>query len=102
MKFFFPVFLLAVLAGADAAACSCSLRTLNEFVDEADSIYVAKLQEAKLVEGDFGRRGPKIEGRFLVRSVLKGPYQGKSVTLVTGTGGGDCGVPMMVSARYLI
>ena len=91
-----------LLASAEATACSCGLKTLDEFVSSADSIYLATLQQATFVPGEYGRQWPSIKGQFLVRKVLKGPAQAEMVTLTTGTGGGNCGVPMSVSQTYII
>ena len=51
---------------------------------------------------DDRHQWPWIEGRFLLGSMLKGGPKPTSVTLVTGMGRGDCGVAMMVSAKYII
>jgi hypothetical protein len=102
MKKLSAIFFLSLLVSAEATACSCALKTLDEFVDNADSIYLATLQEAKFIPGEYGREWPSIKGAFLVRKVLKGPPQAERVTLTTGTGGGDCGVPMSVSQTYII
>jgi hypothetical protein len=101
MKKLLSIF-LTLLVSAEAEACSCGLKTLDEFVNNADSIYLATLQEATFVPGEYGRQWPSIKGRFIVREVLKGSPQEEKVTLTTGTGGGDCGVPMSVAQTYII
>jgi hypothetical protein len=94
--------LLALGVVGSACACSCRVANLSQFVAEADDIYFAQLQEAKLVAGDYPDRWPRIEGKFKVGQILKGVPQPDTVTLATGTGGGDCGMSMLVPSTYVI
>ncbi|MFL6709678.1 MAG: hypothetical protein ACJ8HI_15875 [Massilia sp.] len=99
-------FMLAlVLSGAfcvEASACSCPSFSFDEFVDNAGEIYLARLKEAKLVDTDPKLAWPIIHARFEVRQTLKGAPHTGDMTLTTGLGGGDCGVPMLVAATYII
>ena len=95
------LFLTAIFA-TDAAACSCGVRTLDDFVNNADSIHIATLQQAKLNAGEFGKKWPTIDGVFKIRKTLKGAAQGTSMSLNTPASDASCGISMMVSASYLI
>lgn len=96
------ILFLSALVTTNAAACSCGLRTLDDFVDNADSIHIATLQQAKLNAGEYGKGWPTIDGVFKVRTTLKGAVQGTSMSLSTPASGASCGISMMVSASYLI
>lgn len=97
-------FVLALFASfcSDAAACSCPVKSFGEFVKEADAIYFATLEEAKVIRSNSDRKWPFIQGRFEVRRTLKGAPRARVMMLSTGLGGGDCGVPMSVSQIYII
>lgn len=99
------LFLVLVLFGSfcvEAAACSCPVKSFDEFVKDADAIYFATLEDARVIRGDPSRKWPFIEGRFKVWRILKGTSRAGDLMLQTGLGGGDCGVPMSVSHTYII
>ena len=100
-KMLFAV-LLAALSISDAAACSCRLASLEEYVSQADQIFIATLQSAKVLPGDYPEKWPSIEGSFLVKRPLKGTVPQPDVVLTTGLGRGDCGIFMTVSRKYII
>lgn len=94
--------LLVSLFSAEASACSCLPMTVSDFAKNADSVHFATLQEAKLVAGN-GKESPSIEGRFLVTKTLKGSAPSPaSLTLSTPGSDSECGVGMLVSAKYVI
>lgn len=97
--FLFGIFALRTLS---ASACSFPLVPIEQQTEKAEEIFIATLQEAKLMPRDDLHQSPWIEGRFLLGRTLKGEPHPKSVTLATGMGRGDCGVAMMVSAKYVI
>ena len=94
--------LIAILMSSDVWACSCGLQTLEDHVKRADAIYLATLQEAKVVKGEYGKEWPYIEGTFHVRKTLKGQAQSGAMVLTTPVESSACGVSMMVSASYVI
>lgn len=96
--------ILGVLAfkTLSASACSFPVVPVDQQVDKADEVFIATLLEAKVMPSNDLHKWPWIEGRFLVGRTLKGEPQPKSVTFATGMGRGDCGVAMMVSAKYII
>lgn len=102
MKNLLLTFFLAAFFLSNASACSCRLASLDEFVERADEIYFATLQEAKVIPGEYPEKWPFIEGDFKIRKLLKGTLQAENVTLTTGLGHGDCGISMFVSATYII
>lgn len=102
MKNAFPALLLATLfAPAAASACSCPPMTDEQFAKQADNIYFAILQEAKLIEGG-GKRWPSIEGHFLVRQTLKGRAPSQPIKLGTSADSAACGQSMLVGASYVL
>ncbi|MCC2974612.1 hypothetical protein [Massilia sp. IC2-476] len=94
--------LLLGLCCGEAVACKCVTRSLDEFVTDADAIYVATLEEARTVRDAAGSKWPFVEGRFSVSRTLKGAARARNLVLRTGLGGGDCGIPMTISHRYII
>ena len=102
MKNLLLVALLLGLFCNQAVACSCPVKSFNEFVKDADEIYFATLEEARVIRVDPNRKWPFIQGRFEVRRTLKGASRTGDMMLQTGLGGGDCGVPMSVAQTYII
>jgi hypothetical protein len=102
MKKIFFALGLAALSVSNASACSCGFASLDQQVNAADHIFIATLQSAKLVPGDYPEKWPSIEGSFLVKRSLKGNVAQSEVVLRTGLGRGDCGVFMTVSMKYVI
>lgn len=97
------VFLLLLGCVCDAAwACTCRVKSFDEMVTDADAIYFATLEDARIARDDSGRKQPFIHGRFDVRRTLKGASRSGGMMLQTGLGGGDCGVPMFVARTYII
>ena len=91
-----------LLATANVSACKFAATSLEQQTDNAEEIFIATLLEAKLRHADDSHAGSRIEGRFQIGRILKGRSQPKEITLTTGLGRGDCGVVMMVSAKYII
>ncbi|WP_156409928.1 hypothetical protein [Duganella sp. Root198D2] len=100
-KFLFACVMLSLLYSS-AHACSCQFTPLAQRVDEADEIFFATLQNAKVIPGDYPEKWPYIEGTFQAKKILKGTIQANDVVLSTGLGRGDCGTMMVVSAKYII
>lgn len=95
-------FLALALSAANASACSFPLVPLDQQVEKAEEIFTATLLEAKVMPKTDIHKWPWIEGRFQISKTLKGGTQNKEFKLATGMGRGDCGVGMMVSAKYII
>lgn len=90
------------VSAASASACSCGKRSFDQQVSDVDKIYFATLVEAKVVPPSEASPWRRVSGKFEIYKVLKGRVSEKTVTLSTGLGGGDCGVPMAVSQKYVI
>lgn len=102
MRNSFFAFLALALNAVNASACSFPLVPLDQQVEKAEQIFTVTLLEAKVMPKTDLHKWPWIEGRFQVSKILKGGPQTKELTLATGMGRGDCGVGMMVSAKYII
>lgn len=98
--------LFAVVVGAlsisNASACSCRFQTLDQNVAQADQIFIATLESARVVPGDYPNKWPSTEGRFRLRKSLKGAAPPPEMVLTSGMGRSDCGVYMTVSYKYVI
>ncbi len=101
MKSLIPALVLGCILLPDASACSCAPITLQNSAKNADLVFFATLQEAKVVPGD-SKNWTSIEGRFLVYKTLKGSPPVAPLMLRTPRDGSSCGVDMMVAARYVI
>lgn len=75
--------------------------SLNDHARRADAIYFATLNEAKIVEGN-DKHGSRIEGKFRVTQTLKGSPQTGTIVLSTSVSNPECGVDMLVAARFVI
>ena len=91
-------FLLLACAPINAAlACSCQIPTLeNEFL-QSEQVFKAQLTQATKKKKDF----PYIEGIFILEASYKGSAP-ETITLTTGIGGGDCGMPFTLGKSYFI
>ncbi|MES2297697.1 MAG: hypothetical protein V4582_11680 [Pseudomonadota bacterium] len=102
MKNLLAALVILAFMATNASACSCGLVSLDLNVGEADDIFIATLQGAKVMPGDYPQKRPFIEGVFRIKKALKGSIQTKEISLTTGLGRGDCGVSMFVSSTYII
>lgn len=100
MQKFFALTL--TFGAASASACSFPVVSLDQHVELAEQIFIATLLEAKVMSTDRDHKLLWIQGRFHVSKKLKGGLKNVDVTLKTGMGGGECGISMLVSAKYLI
>lgn len=110
--------LMYCLGSASAQACSCARTTPEERFDGAPLVFVARVTQVEDValepdwrmaqraehdedweptEGvDYGLRM-----RFEIEAVIKGDPS-RLVTLITGYGGGDCGIPVMPGGTLVV
>ena len=102
MKISIFAFVVLALGSANATACSVPVRTLDQHVEKAEEIFVATLLKAEVsTSGDIHQRR-QIQGHFQISRILKGGLPIGVIKLTTGMGGGDCGIAMVVSAKYLV
>lgn len=97
----FLIILVAVVVSNNAFACSCLQFDLADRFNDSESVFIAKLSAAKVVTPDDEKEWPYVEGTFKVTDIFKGSPS-EEVKLKTGTGGGDCGVQMSVTRKYII
>jgi len=100
------IVLAATLLVAPAAqACSFESSTLEQKIDSAQIIFIARITEAAEVpntpQGAASFETPPVRARFQVLDAIKGDPT-KIEFLRSGYGGGDCGIPLLVGRRYLV
>lgn len=87
---------LMVLSASAASACSCGRSSAKDKFAEADLVVKGRM---KLVTFGVEIPDPRSEGEvprltrgdFEVDKVLKGTFKGKTLSVYTGAGMGDCG-----------
>lgn len=87
---------LMVLSASAASACSCGRSSAKDKFAEADLVVKGRM---KLVTFGIELPDPRSEGEvprltrgdFEVDKVLKGTFKGKTLSVYTGAGMGDCG-----------
>lgn len=90
------VTLTLLLTRGDAAACSCAGgSSLDDELAGADAVFVARVDAVK-------RRPGGQDVRLTVTQAFKGARKGASITVRTGTGGGDCGIPFDAARSWLV
>jgi hypothetical protein len=67
-----PALLMTLVISSRALACSCGVQALEDHVGNADAIYFATLQQAKVIVGGYDQGHSSIEGTFLIRKTLPG------------------------------
>ena len=97
----FLFILIALIASNSVCACSCLQFDLLDRFNDSESVFIAKLSAAKVVTPSDKKEWPYVEGTFKVTNIFKGSPAEK-VILQTGTGGGDCGIQMSVTRKYII
>lgn len=122
MKKFFLIVSL-YLVSSNSLACNCASFTLEEMVINADSIFLARLSSASSVTPVSGKelneilkdqallmeflldedKRPHIEATFDLIETFKGEsIVLNKLTVKTGVGESDCGVPMIIGRFYVI
>ena len=92
---------IAAILSSKSFACSCLQFDLADRFNDSDSVFIAKLSAAKVVTPSDPKEWPYVEGAFIVTDIFKG-NPAEKVKLKTGTGGGDCGIQMSVTRKYII
>lgn len=105
---FFQLLLVIVMAGAccQALACSCGAeKPVCEEYGYAKAIFVGKVTDGKSVESFYDRlaiKGKDLSFVFDVQQNFLGVAVGKKITVHTGFGFGDCGIPFEKGETYLV
>jgi len=93
---FLAAFLLPIITTSEAFACQCGDETIQETYAKADLIVKGRVKLVTYpVEFNDPESPDKIRmtrGEFEIEKVVKGDYTGKTVTVYTGAGTGDCGL----------
>lgn len=98
---------LQMLLPGRAFACSCGApSTVQEGLDTADAVFTGTVVSVTPINqnapgGIYSRTPPSNEVVFSVLSVWKGVLR-PHVTVLTGTGSGDCGYGFMAGETYLV
>ena len=91
--------LVVVGVAAPAAACSCIATTDTAAFDGSDAVFTGRMVERTEVRPDVGFMHAVVT--FEAIKVFKG-HVAKSQEVVTGLGGGDCGLPFEERASYVV
>jgi len=97
---------LLVLAASPAFACKCKEMSAEQSFASSDLVLKGRMKsvtvgvempDPKLFDGQR-----QVRGEFEIDKVLKGTVKGKSLSVYTGFGNGDCGrLGEFVGATYL-
>jgi hypothetical protein len=100
-------------------ACSCVGRSeVRDEIKNSDVVFVGTIldQENRIIEGSPTIRTSMADGkkkmlpnsrqtiryRLLIESVYKGKISRDIVTIISGEGGGDCGIVFEVGEKYIV
>jgi MYXO-CTERM domain-containing protein len=85
-----------VLSARDASACSC-IQPPSPAValENSDAVFTARIERV-------ATKGYEKQVVMRVERTWKGSKAGASVTVLTGMGGGDCGVPFKAGTTWLV
>lgn len=95
------IFIALTILPGYVLACSCLRAPLEDHIKDADRIFVGVLSSSKIVKPKSDKEWPYVEGTIEVESTIKGKTKNKEKVL-TGFGGGDCGIPMTAGRAYVI
>jgi hypothetical protein len=92
---------MTVLFTSNSYACSCLQFDLADRFQDSMNVFTTKLRSATVVNPSDKKEWPYVEGTFQVIETYKGSPQ-STTKLKTGMGGGDCGIPMTVTRKYIV
>jgi hypothetical protein len=94
------ILLMLVLKPMPTAACSCAVMPSPEQgFSDAQAVFSGEVINIKENSSLLGGYGKTVF--FDVKETWKGT-EGKEVAIMTGSGGGDCGVAFVVGQEYLV
>ncbi|MBK7709224.1 MAG: hypothetical protein IPJ30_26580 [Acidobacteria bacterium] len=104
------VFVVLVLIAANAYGCSCSRLAICEQFDLADTVFIGKVtgsKEQRIGRYDDGERETETvfdvgEIYFEVIEAFRGTVAGRRLTILSNTGGGDCGYWFRRGETYVV
>lgn len=105
-QFALVALLAALLSSSGAVACECRDVSLQQAIDQSALVFrgnVIRIDEveAPLYEDDPHRYRQRLVTFEVARS-FKGEPQNLKAQVLTGHGGGDCGVPFQIGQQYLV
>lgn len=84
-----------MLTTVEASACSCGSSTTEEQFSKADLVVKGRMKTVTYGIDQFDPESNEwyrmTRGEFEVKSVLKGAFTEKTISIYTGSGLGDCG-----------
>lgn len=103
----------------ELTACSCEGRSkVRDEIKNSDVLFVGAIldQENRIIEGPPIMRASIADGkkkmlptshqtiryRLLIESVYKGKISRDTITIISGEGGGDCGIVFEVGEKYIV
>ncbi|WP_386070505.1 hypothetical protein ACFJIW_07760 [Tahibacter sp. UC22_41] len=101
LQYLFAAF---VFLTVDAQACSCARGSLEEAIAETDDIALVTVRDVDFVQTDAASsEAPSApqHARFTVNRNIKGDMA-RHRELRSGYGFGDCGVPLIAGASYVV
>ncbi len=95
---------VALLGAGHAMACLCVQQpAVEKIVAQHTLIFVGRVVTGRFLGDDLS--SGETYGRqftFLVSDTLKGTVRHHRATIVTGVGGGDCGMDLVIGRQYLV
>lgn len=93
----------ALLLPRPLQACLCAPATLEDWTRDSTAIFVGRAIESAFLprEADFGTHVTTAH-RLRVLEAFKGTNVGDDVTVLTGLGHGDCGIPFDLGETRLV
>lgn len=100
--------ILFLLLHHSSTACSCiGKRTVSGEFEKSDAVFTGKI----LTKNNFlvrdsslptGYKMYRAEVKVLVLKVYKGHFVKDTINIITGVGGGDCGVDFIIGREYIL
>lgn len=107
MKKLYVLFLIIIQCYL-CLACTCiGKKSVNEEFSKADVVFVGKILSRNnfLVEDSslpIGYKMYKVRYKVLNVTLFKGNVKQDTIQIITGLGGGDCGVEFKIGCDYII
>jgi hypothetical protein len=92
-----------ILLSAKANACSCSEPALSSRALNSDRVFIGKvihLQDLKYSNSQVAQDSYGVQAEILVTENLKSETPNR-ISVTTGYGRGDCGIPFSISNEYI-
>lgn len=90
----YSLLVILCLTNIIAEACQCSLRPIKQEIESADLIFIGVVTDRNELAGN-------VSYKFSISTSWKGE-QKSVVSIITGFGGGDCGMVFEKNEEYLI